>query len=81
MEPNGCVASLMPDHAFIDEKEKWVAGSAKDDYPQADPVRKLPAKLISPEEGELVWCLDKAATSKLFKEKIHFNKRSPSVNN
>ncbi|KAK4277614.1 hypothetical protein QN277_015586 [Acacia crassicarpa] len=118
MEPNGRVASLMPDHAFLDEKEKWVAsvedkdvkiltlalpvinsssnialvvaGSAnadavysafKDDYPQADPVRKLPAKLISPEEGELVWYLDKAAASKLFKEEIHFDKRSPSVNN
>ncbi|KAK4277612.1 hypothetical protein QN277_015584 [Acacia crassicarpa] len=118
MEPNGRVASLMPDHAVLDEKEKWVAsvegkdvtrvtltlpvinsssnialvvaGSAnadavysafKDDYPQADPVRKLPAKLISPEEGELVWYLDKAAASKLFKEEILIDKRSPSVKN
>ncbi|XP_054791518.1 probable 6-phosphogluconolactonase 2 [Prosopis cineraria] len=63
-----------------------VAGSANadavysafkdDNYPQA-PSRKLPAKLISPDEGDLVWYLDRAAASKLFKEEVRIDdKRS-----
>ncbi|XP_028777888.1 probable 6-phosphogluconolactonase 3, chloroplastic [Neltuma alba] len=63
-----------------------VAGSASSDavysafkHDNQQDSRKLPAKLISPEEGELVWYMDKAAASKLFKEEVHIDKRSQLV--
>ncbi|KAI9110693.1 hypothetical protein K1719_018131 [Acacia pycnantha] len=37
--------------------------------------RLLPAKLISPEEGNVFWYLDKDAASRIFKEELHIDQR------
>ncbi|XP_028777891.1 probable 6-phosphogluconolactonase 1 [Neltuma alba] len=61
-----------------------VAGSANanavyyalmDRYDPQAPERVFPAKLISPEEGDIVWYLDKDAASRIFKEELHIEKR------
>lgn len=112
--PDGHVASLLPAHPVLEEKEKWVsvvrdpthptrltmtlpvinsasnialvvAGATKanavysalkheEDDRNASNFR-LPVKMVSPEEGQVKWYLDKGAASKLFKEEIHMEKR------
>ncbi|KAI9110754.1 hypothetical protein K1719_018192 [Acacia pycnantha] len=37
--------------------------------------RLLPAKIISPEEGNVFWYLDKDAASRIFKEELHIDQR------
>lgn len=54
-------------------KTNAVYSALKEDYRRAD--RRVPAKLISPGEGDLKWYLDKGAASKLFKPEIHMEKR------
>ncbi|XP_028777889.1 probable 6-phosphogluconolactonase 2 [Neltuma alba] len=61
-----------------------VAGSANanavyhslmDRYDPQAPQRVFPAKLIAPEEGDIVWYLDKDAASRIFKEELRIEKR------
>lgn len=40
-----------------------------------DGDRLMPAKLISPEEGNVFWYLDKDAASRIFKEELRIEKR------
>ncbi|XP_028806656.1 probable 6-phosphogluconolactonase 1 [Neltuma alba] len=56
-------------------KANAVYYSLKDEYDPQAPQRVFPAKLISPEEGDIVWYLDKAAASRIFKEELHIEKR------
>ncbi|XP_054791519.1 probable 6-phosphogluconolactonase 1 [Prosopis cineraria] len=37
--------------------------------------RKIPAKFISPLDGQLMWYLDRAAASRLFKQELHIDQR------
>ncbi|XP_054791516.1 probable 6-phosphogluconolactonase 1 [Prosopis cineraria] len=84
MEADGRVGSLIPNNPFLDERDSnGVTGednanavySALNEEIDPQAPRKIPAKFISPLDGQLAWYLDRPAASRLFKQELHVDKR------